>query len=158
MAVRYGRGNWPGLRADWLMAEQLFPVCSPSLLANKPLREPVDLANHTLLHTTVSREDWQLWLTAAGLPLSIATQRGLTFDQGFMAVQAAMEGLGVALGRTRLVESDLAAGRLVAPFNIALPQDAGYYVVAPIGRAESTKITLFREWLIASATPGALGS
>jgi LysR family glycine cleavage system transcriptional activator len=158
MAVRYGRGNWPGLRADWLMAEQLFPVCSPSLLANKPLHEPGDLANHTLLHTTVSREDWQLWLTAAGLPLSIATQRGLTFDQGFMAVQAATEGLGVALGRTRFVESDLAAGRLVAPFDIALPQDAGYYVVAPIGTAESVKITLFREWLIASATPGALAS
>ena len=158
MAVRYGRGSWPGLRADWLMAERLFPVCSPALLAAKPLREPADLAHHTLLHTSVSREDWQLWLTAAGLPLSIAAQRGLTFDQGFMAVQAAMEGLGVALGRTRLVEADLAAGRLVAPFDIALPQDAGYYVVSPVATAGSAKVALFRRWLIASATPGALAS
>jgi LysR family glycine cleavage system transcriptional activator len=158
MAVRYGRGNWPGLRADWLMAEHLFPVCSPALLAARPLREPGDLAHHTLLHTSVSREDWQLWLTAAGLPLSIATQRGLTFDQTFMAVQAATEGLGVALGRTRLVEADIAAGRLVAPFDIVLPQDTGYYVVAPAVTAESAKIALFREWLIASATPGALAS
>jgi LysR family glycine cleavage system transcriptional activator len=158
VAVRYGRGNWPGLRAEWLMAERLFPVCSPALLAAKPLREPTDLADHTLLHTSVSREDWQLWLTAAGLPLSIAARRGLTFDQGFMAVQAAVEGLGVALGRTRLVEADLAAGRLVAPFDIALPQDAGYYVVSPVATAESAKVALFRRWLIASATPGALAS
>jgi LysR family glycine cleavage system transcriptional activator len=158
MAVRYGRGSWAGLRADWLMAEQLFPVCSPALLAtDKPLRRPEDLAHHTLLHTTVSREDWYLWLTAAGLPRSIATRRGLMFDQGFMATQAAMEGLGVALGRGHLVEADIAAGRLVAPFDMVLPQDAGYYVVAPETSAEAPKIVLFRDWLIASATPGALG-
>jgi LysR family glycine cleavage system transcriptional activator len=157
IAVRYGRGNWADLRADWLMAEHLFPVCSPALLAAKPLRAPGDLAQHTLLHTTVSREDWQLWLTAAGLPLSIAKQRGLMFDQGFMAVQAAMEGLGVALGRTHLVEDDIAAGRLVVPFDTVLPQDAGYYVVAPIATADTPKIALFRDWLLASATPGSLG-
>src|SRR5581483_10212898 len=74
MAVRYGRGIWPGLRTDWLMAEDMFPVCSPSLLGGEhPLREPEDLEHHTLLHATVSREDWQLWLTAAGLPVSFAT-------------------------------------------------------------------------------------
>jgi len=159
MAVRYGRGTWPGLRADWLMAEQIFPVCSPALLNDqRPLRTPEDLAHHTLLHTTVSREDWQFWLTAAGLPASIATRRGLTFDQGFMAVQAAVEGLGVAMGRFHLVEADIAAGRLVAPFDMVLPQDAGYYVVTPETAAEAPKIARFRDWLIASATPGALAS
>src|ERR1700677_1352707 len=158
MAVRYGHGNWPGSRADWLMAEHIFPVCSPELVNTGPLREPEDLAHHTLLHTTVSREDWQLWLTAAGLPASIATRRGMTFDQGFMAIQAAMEGLGVALGRFHLVEADLAAGRLVAPFDTVLPQDAGYYIVAPEATAETAKIVRFRDWLIASATPGALAA
>jgi LysR family glycine cleavage system transcriptional activator len=159
MAVRYGRGSWPGLRAHWLMAEHIFPVCSPSPPSDgKPLRRPEDLAHHTLLHTTVSREDWQLWLTASGLPISIAARRGLMFDQGFMAVQAAMEGLGVALGRTHLVEADIAAGRLIAPFDVVLPQDAGYYVVAPEATADTPKINLFREWLMQSATPGALGS
>jgi len=159
IAVRYGHGVWPGLRADWLMAEHIFPVCSPDLLNDaRPLRSPEDLAHHTLLHTTVSREDWQLWLTAAGLPGSIATRRGMTFDQGFMAIQAAMEGLGVALGRFHLVETDIAAGRLVAPFDTVLPQDAGYYVVAPESTAETAKIARFRDWLIASATPGALAS
>jgi LysR family transcriptional regulator, glycine cleavage system transcriptional activator len=159
MAVRYGRGSWPGVRADWLMAEHLFPVCSPALLQNgQPLRRPEDLAHHTLLHTMVSREDWQLWLTASGLPLSIAARRGLTFDQGFMAVQAAVEGLGVALGRTHLVETDIAAGRLIAPFDMLLPSDAGYYVVTPEATADAPKIASFRRWLIASATPGALAS
>jgi LysR family glycine cleavage system transcriptional activator len=153
MAVRYGRGAWPGLRADWLMAEDIFPVCSPALGA--VLRRPEDLANQTLLHTTVSREDWQLWLTAAGLPVSIAKQRGLMFDQSFTATQAAMDGLGVALGRRHLVEADIAAGRLIAPFDMVLPADAGYYVVAPEATADTPKIALFRDWLIASAQAAA---
>lgn len=157
MAVRYGRGNWPGLRARWLMAEDIFPVCSPALLtAEKPLRRPEDLAHHTLLHATVSREDWQLWLTAAGLPTSLATRRGLSFDQSFMAIQAAMDGLGVALGRTPYVENDLAAGRLVVPFDVVLPADAGFYIVAPEDTADLPKIALFRDWLIASVAPGAV--
>jgi LysR family transcriptional regulator, glycine cleavage system transcriptional activator len=154
IAVRYGRGSWPGLRAQWLMAEQIFPVCAPALLTG--LRTPADLAQYTLLHASAAREDWQLWLTAAGLPASMATRRGMTFDQSFMALQAAMEGLGVAMGRFHLVETDLAAGRLVAPFDVVLPQDAGYYVVAPEGTADSPKIARFRDWLIASATSGAL--
>ena len=156
MAVRYGRGHWPGLRADWLMAEEFFPVCSPALRdGDKPLRRPADLAQHTLLHAMVSREDWQLWLTAAGLPTSLALKRGLSFDQSYMAIQAAIDGLGVALGRTPLVEADIAAGRLVVPFDIVLPDEAGYYVVAPLDSADAPKITLFRDWLIASMAPGA---
>jgi LysR family glycine cleavage system transcriptional activator len=157
VAVRYGRGNWPGLRAHWLMAERLFPVCSPALLNRaNPLLEPADLAHHTLLHTTVSRDDWRLWLTAADLPHAIAARRGLTFDFGFMAIQAAVDGLGVAMGGAHLVEADIAAGRLVAPFDTELPQDAGYYVVTPAATAEVSKIALFRDWLIASANPAAL--
>jgi LysR family transcriptional regulator, glycine cleavage system transcriptional activator len=156
MAVRYGRGAWPGLRAQWLMAEDIFPVCSPALLkGEKPLRRPQDLAQHTLIHATVSREDWQLWLTAAGLPTALATRRGLSFDHSFMAIQAAIEGLGVALGRTRFVEADIAAGRLVVPFDVVLPAEAGFYIVAPEETADLPKIALFRDWLIASVVPGA---
>lgn len=157
MAVRYGLGSWPGLRANWLMAEDIFPVCSPSLLTgDNPLRTPADLDHHTLLHATASREDWQLWLTAAGLPVSIAARRGLTFDQSFMTSQAAVEGLGVAMGRARLVEADIGAGRLVVPFDVVLPTDAGYYIVAPEATADTLKIALFRDWLIGSVAPGAV--
>jgi LysR family transcriptional regulator, glycine cleavage system transcriptional activator len=159
MAVRYGRGDWPGLRTQWLMAEDIFPVCSPTLMNGaKPLRRPEDLAYHPLLHTTVGREDWQLWLTAAGLPVSLALRRGLSFDQTFMALQAAMDGLGIALGRTRLVDADIAAGRLVVPFDVVLPADAGYYIVAPEETADLTKIVLFRKWLTQSVALRAEGA
>lgn len=154
MAVRYGRGVWPGLHAVWLMAEDIFPICSPALLRGEhPLRRPEDLAHHNLLHVTSGLEDWQVWLTAAGLPRSLAERRGLTFDQSFMAMEAAIEGVGVALGRSRFAETDIAAGRLVAPFDVRLPADAGYYVVAPEQTANAAKIALFRDWLIASMPP-----
>ncbi|MEN3348000.1 MAG: LysR family transcriptional regulator, glycine cleavage system transcriptional activator, partial [Bradyrhizobium sp.] len=85
-AIRYGRGQWPGLRSDWLMADRLFPVCSPALLTGgRPLRKPEDLAGHVLLHTSSGYDDdWRLWLTAAGLPARLSTQPGLTFDLIFM--------------------------------------------------------------------------
>jgi LysR family glycine cleavage system transcriptional activator len=152
VAIRYGRGRWPGLRADWLMTEDLFPVCSPALLAGeRPLRRPEDLAHHTLLHARMSRDDWQLWLTAAGLPPALASRRGLSFDEMLMALEAAIDGLGVALGRTPFVAADIAAGRLVVPFDVKLPADAGFYVVAPHETADTAKIAVFRAWLIATA-------
>jgi LysR family transcriptional regulator, glycine cleavage system transcriptional activator len=157
LAIRYGRGHWPGLDARWLMAEDIFPVCSPALLKGaKPLKRPQDLAHHTLIHGSLSREDWQVWLTAAGLPRLLAGRPGLTFDLSLMAVQAAIDGLGVALGRSALVEADIEAGRLVVPFDVKLPAEAGYYVVAPEETADTPKIALFRDWLIqAAAKPAA---
>ncbi|MBR0983726.1 transcriptional regulator GcvA [Bradyrhizobium liaoningense] len=151
-AIRYGRGQWPGLRADWLMADELFPVCSPSLLrGDKPLRRPEDLGNHPLLHTSnANSDDWRLWLTAAGLPADIARHPGITFDMIFMTIQAAIDGIGVAMGRTSYVQDDIAKGRLVVPFKIALPADAGFYLVAPEGRREAPKLTAFRQWMLAA--------
>ena len=151
-AIRYGRGLWPGLRADWLMADQLFPVCSPALLTgNRPLRCPEDLRDHVLLHTSnANSDDWRLWLTAAGLPTDLSKQPGVTFDLIFMTVQAAIDGIGVAMDRTSYVEADIAKGRLVVPFKITLPADAGFYLVSPEARADSPKLAAFRQWLIAS--------
>ncbi|MET4259508.1 LysR family glycine cleavage system transcriptional activator [Bradyrhizobium sp. S3.12.5] len=151
-AIRYGRGQWPGLRADWLMADELFPVCSPSLLrGDKPLRQPEDLRGYPLLHTSnANSDDWRLWLTAAGLPADIARQPGITFDMIFMTIQAAIDGIGVAMGRTSYVSDDIAKGRLVVPFKIALPADAGFYLVSPEGRREAPKLAAFRQWMIAA--------
>ena len=151
-AIRYGRGHWPGLRADWLMADELFPVCSPALITgSKPLRCPEDLAEQTLLHTSAGyNDDWRLWLTAAGLPANISKRPGLTFDLILVTVQAAIDGLGVAMGRTSYVEADIAKGRLVVPFKIALPADAGFYLVSPEARADSPKLSAYRKWLVAS--------
>src|SRR6188472_3322496 len=111
-AIRYGRGQWAGLRADWLMADELFPVCSPALLqGDKPLRCPEDLAHHTLLHTTGGYEDdWRLWLTAAGFSAGMPRRVELGFDLIFMTIQAAIDGVGIALGRTSYVQDDIAKG------------------------------------------------
>jgi len=151
-AIRYGRGDWPGLHADWLMADQLFPVCSPALLTGKrPLRTPEDLRDHVLLHTSnANSDDWRLWLTAAGLPANISKLPGLTFDLILVTVQAALDGIGVAMGRTSYVEADIAKGRLVVPFKITLPANAGFYLVCPEASADTPKLVAFRQWLVAS--------
>jgi LysR family glycine cleavage system transcriptional activator len=151
-AIRYGRGLWAGVRSDWLMADEMFPVCSPALLeGDKPLRCPEDLAHHTLLHSSGGYDDdWRLWLTAAGLPANISKQPGLSFDLILLTVQAAIDGSGVAMGRTSYVEADIAKGRLVVPFRITLPADAGFYLVSPEAKADSTKLKAFRQWLKAS--------
>jgi LysR family transcriptional regulator, glycine cleavage system transcriptional activator len=151
-AIRYGRGHWNGIRAEWLMADEMFPVCSPALLTGKrPLRSPEDLRDHVLLHNTNNGDDWRLWLTAAGLPPDISKQPGITFDLILMTVQAAIDGMGVAMGRTTYVRDDIAKGRLVVPFQIALPADAGFYLVSPEGAPDSPKLRAFRQWLVASA-------
>jgi LysR family glycine cleavage system transcriptional activator len=150
--IRYGRGHWPGLRAEWLMADEVFPVCSPALLTGKrPLRRPEDLRDHVLLHNTNNSDDWRLWLTASGLPADISKQPGITFDLILMTVQAAIDGIGIAMGRTSYVQDDIAKGRLVVPFEIALPADAGFYLVSPEATADPPKLRAFRNWLTAAA-------
>ena len=146
-AIRYGQGRWPGLDAEWLMAEHLFPVCSPKLLTGeRALRQPEDLKHATLLHTSSTVDDWRLWLTAAGLPAHLSQNRGLTFDLAFMTIQAAIDGLGVAMGHTAYVADDVANGRLVVPFDVSMPS-AGYYFVTPQDRPATVKLNLFRDWL-----------
>lgn len=152
-AIRYGRGQWKDLHADWLMADQMFPVCSPTLLKGpNALKKPEDIAHFTLLHTTSYTDDWRLWLTAAGLPTEIAKNPSLTFDLSFMTVQAAIDGIGIAIGHTSFVQDDIAKGNLVAPFDVTLPQDAGYYFVVPEENAKLPKIVAFGEWLKTAAT------
>ncbi|HJO97609.1 MAG: transcriptional regulator GcvA [Rhodospirillales bacterium] len=150
MAVRYGSGEWRGLDAQRLMTEEVFPVCSPSLLEDgPPLRTPADLGRYTLLHDEM-REDWRMWLLAAGADHLNAT-RGPGFQHSNLVVQAAIAGEGVALGRSVLVADDLAAGRLIKPFDISLPAEFAYYVVCPEADAKRPKVAAFREWLLDEA-------
>ncbi|WP_434580917.1 transcriptional regulator GcvA [Pseudomonas sp. Z5-35] len=151
-AIRYGTGEWKGVHADWLMSDDIFPVCSPRLLEGpKALKTPADLAQHALLQVSgMTRDDWSLWLDAAGQPSTLAEGSRLTFDLAMMAAQAANDGLGVCIGRSTYVDDDLKAGRLVAPFDLRLKSDLGFYLVAPIDTAHSKKVEAFRRWLIDS--------
>jgi LysR family glycine cleavage system transcriptional activator len=147
VAIRYGRGDWPGLASVRIMSEELFPVCAPRLAAG--LKAPADLASATLLHDEL-REDWAMWFAAAGLT-GVDTARGPGFDDSGLLIQAAIEGLGVALGRSVLVKGDLDAGRLVRPFDVALAAEFAYYLVYPPDLENAPKIETFRTWLLATA-------
>lgn len=154
LAVRHGDGNWPGLHVTRLCVEELFPVCSPKLLKGRnALRKPADLARHTLLHLAEPL-DWDKWLQAAGVPAR-EKSRGPVFSQASLAIDAAIEGQGVALARTALCAWDLLAGRLVRPFDLALKVRYAYWVVCPKVNADLPKIAAFRAWLLAEAADDA---
>jgi LysR family transcriptional regulator, glycine cleavage system transcriptional activator len=150
IAIRCGGGQYPGLSAELLMTEDHFPVCSPKLLKGRhPLRTPADLARHTLLHD-VFTVDWAIWLRNAEID-SIDPHRGPTFLSSDHAIQAAVRGEGVVLGRSALVCDDLAAGRLVRPFELSLPAGFAYYVVCPQRALRRPSVKAFHDWLMAEA-------
>jgi LysR family transcriptional regulator, glycine cleavage system transcriptional activator len=150
IAIRCGGGQYPGLTAELLMTEDHFPVCSPKLLRGRhPLRTPADLARHTLLHD-VFTVDWAIWLRSAGIN-NVDPHRGPTFLSSIHTIQAAIQGEGVVLGRSALVGDDLAAGRLVRPFELSLPAGFAYYVVYPPSALKRPDVKAFRDWLIAEA-------
>ncbi len=156
IGVRYGMGNWPGLAADMLMQEEVYPVCSPELLRQEGrLRQPGDLIGETLIHD-LSMEGhagfpgWSAWMRKAGL--TNATTRGLQINNSAAVLQAASEGHGIALARSVMVRDDLAAGRLVRLFpDITLASALAYYVVYRPECAGLPRLTAFRDWLLAEA-------
>jgi LysR family transcriptional regulator, glycine cleavage system transcriptional activator len=155
MSIRYGSGRYPDLHATFLMQEEYFPVCSPTLLDGEhPLRGPADMAHHTLLHDEHGpgepNPEWRDWLRAAAVA-GVRWDRGPVFQDASMMIQAAIAGQGVALGRTPLVADDLAAGRLVKPFGLALPAGYSYWIVCPKRAADKPKIQAFRDWLLVEA-------
>ena len=127
-----------------------MPVCSPALLEGEhPLRRPEDLRHHVLLHDD-DYTGWQLWLELAGVA-GVDPRHGPIFTDAGMVVQAAAEGQGVALGRLALAAWDLAAGRLIRPFDVSMPHDLAYYLVCPEGSAERPRIAAVRPWLLEEA-------
>lgn len=153
LGIRWGAGGWSGLYEERLFDETVFPVCSPKLLSGEhPLRTLDDLRWHTLLHVdpfspTEGWIDWQMWLAAAGAT-GIDATRGPRFSLLALAVQAALEGHGIALGRSVLVADDLAAGRLVRPFTGSVPSDFAYFLVGLDRSLQRPCVTVFREWLL----------
>jgi len=151
VAIRMGRGDWPGVISRHLVGIELLPVCSPRLLSGPtPLKTPRDLARHTLLQSVARPEYWRIWLEAAGAG-DVDPDRGLTFESVSLAYQAALEGLGVAMGQHALVAEDLAVGRLVAPFGPRVPIDNAFYLVYPERLEDDAHLSTFRDWILAEA-------
>lgn len=152
LAIRYGRGVYAGMRSELCLSVEVFPVCSPALLKGAhPIVVPEDLKFHTLLHdesryTDVSNPDWASWLKVAGVE-GIDPTRGPSFWPSHLVINAAVDGLGVALAKKIWVETDLAQGRLVRPFDISIPVEFAYYVVYPEEREDNMQIMTFVDWI-----------
>jgi len=145
--LRYGAGGYPGVEHTRLATERVCPVCSPAA----GLERVEDLRTHTLLHDEVlrghpGRVGWRRWLEAAGVT-GVDPDAGPRFSHAHMAIEAAIAGQGVALGRTTLVAADLAAGRLVQPFALELEAELGYWLLTPRGEVPP-RVRAFERWLL----------
>lgn len=149
--IKLGDGAWAGLVAEPLFAADLTPVCTPRLAA--ALKRPADLKAASLLRVAHSPEDWPAWLKAAGLPRLSA--RGTEFQFYGQALQAALDGLGIAMGIRPYIDDDLAAGRLVAPFSLSVPKGMRWYLVYRPFQAEQRDFAAFRRWIMHAAAPAA---
>lgn len=146
--IRYGFGLWPGFRADRLTQERIMPLCTPRIAAR--LGCPDDLAGERLLHVLGYQDGWASWASAAGAA-RVDPGKGLWFDTTHMALQVAAHGGGVALGRSSMIEEELASGRLVRPFALELPVGEGFFLAAPEKGPRHPDAPLLREWLLSEA-------
>lgn len=147
VAVRRGPEHWPGHVSTPFLAESETLACSPALLARRPLATPADLAGHVMLDAETRPGAWERWLALAGIP-NLAPAGHQRFDHYYVALQAAVDGLGVVLAPRVLIADDLASGRLVLPLpDLAVPT-RGYYVAVPDHAAADPVVDLFRSWLI----------
>jgi LysR family glycine cleavage system transcriptional activator len=152
LAIRLGRGSYPELHAEAMFAETLTPLCSPALVKTSGrLKTPDDLRKYRLLHDTSipgesEQSSWERWLKLAGAT-QVSAHRGARFSLAELALQAAIEGAGVVLGRMVLAEGDLTAGRLIRPFKVVLPLEVSYFLVMAKGSSRRPEIQCFRDWL-----------
>lgn len=151
-AIRYGTGNtWSGWQYERLTTEEMFPVCSPRLLKVHQLKRPEDLMFHDAIRSSspVLRDEWPAWLALANNP-NLRFKNEIVCDLIFFSIQAALEGLGVAMARRSLVALDIVSGHLVEPFKIRLATRSGFFLLSAPGKAKLAKVELFRNWLVDS--------
>jgi len=146
IVIRGGPDTFYGYTMRPFLEESRLPVCSPALLRRLPLRTPEDLRRHTLLHTSSLPRVWPDWLAQVGQS-ALTPAAVLTFDHFYLTLQAAVDGMGIAMGPTALVADDLAAGRLVAPFAGPRLPSRSYCTYIADEKAEDDLIVLFRSWL-----------
>ncbi|WP_414717349.1 LysR substrate-binding domain-containing protein [Steroidobacter cummioxidans] len=158
VSIRYGPGGYTDVLAERLMDAPVFPVCAPSLMsdARRPLAEPNDLMQHTLLHdeSAIARTgvpNWPAWLQASGAT-QVDANRGPVFASIYLAQEAAVAGHGVALGVAPLVEEDLQRGRLAKPFEFSLPNAYAFWIVRRSDAGTNPAVDAFCRWLLKEAS------
>ncbi|MGY6706867.1 MAG: LysR substrate-binding domain-containing protein [Rhizobiaceae bacterium] len=149
LAIRVGAGNWPGVRASFLMAQEVFPVCAPELAAR--LRRPDDLLAAPILRDVNSTLGWQIWLDRFGIDEADLPE-GHGFTDASLCLEAAIAGQGVMLAWQTLAHDAIAAGRLVAPFPERASTGLGYWLVTSAARPSPRKVQSFERWISQEAT------
>lgn len=149
-AIRHGDGTWPGLDSWRVICPVYTALLNPKLRKGEPLEAPGDLQRLPLLVESDDNVDWRAWFKAAGCALR-PQRRMVEFDTTQMAVQAAIEGLGVALGPPEYFADELESGKLIQPFEVYIETGEAFFLVCPTGRAEEPKIKAFREWILTEA-------
>ncbi len=150
VGFRYGHGNWPGYKSTHLFDVQAFQICSPEYLKGAgPINSPSDLANHTLLHLHGhhAEENWTWWLSEFGLELA-STIRSFGFDSYASVIQAALDGQGIFLGFSQIIDNMIAKGLLVRPIDHACMTSFSVYLIVPHGKALTPNVQKFANWII----------
>jgi LysR family transcriptional regulator, glycine cleavage system transcriptional activator len=150
IGIRSGVEHEGGIQCETLMADRRLPVCSPRILRDRPIENAQDLRRHTLLHSTTTRFAWPRWLMAAGVP-NLNPARDLELDHVYLQIQAAVDGLGVALASLPLIEADIAAGRLICPLAAPEFRADDYQLLVPVDRLHDPAIKAFRSWILSQA-------
>jgi len=148
--VRRGRGDWPGYVAEELFTTTLVPVCAPAMATG--LRKQSDLRNATLIVVPHLRQQWTWWFDAVGVSKPITGGGEVLFENSAMAMQAVLDGVGVAIAQLPYVSDALAAGQLVCPFPMVGREYEKWYLAYRPIRRKDPALSVFREWLHAEAT------
>jgi len=147
VAITYGDGNWSGVDSVHLLSLDFFPVCSPALVAgfSSPLSE-TDLDQLPLLHDA-NYHSWSSWVNTSNF-IHSNPHRGTIIDDTNVLVQAAIDGQGVAMGSSLLVQEHLRSGRLVQLFDHVLQPEEGYYIIFPKAHLVRENVRIFKDWLL----------
>lgn len=154
VGLRYGHGNWPGFKATHLFDVEAFPICSPEYLRTaEPIKSPADLLDHTLLHLhgQHAQENWTWWMNEFGLELPPSV-RSFGFDSYASVIQAALDGQGVFLGFSEIIDNLLSKGQLVRPIEHSRMTSFGVYLIVPQGRSLTPNAQKFCDWIISENT------
>jgi LysR family transcriptional regulator, glycine cleavage system transcriptional activator len=150
IGIRSGAEHGSGIRSETLMPDRRILVCNPTILRDRPVETAHDLRRHVLLHSTTTRSAWPQWLSAAGVK-GLVPVRHLELDHVYLQLQAAVDGLGIALASLPLIEADLATGRLMCPIPAPELRADDYQLVIRDDRTSDTAVRAFRAWILTAA-------
>ncbi|MBU2863995.1 transcriptional regulator GcvA [Reinekea forsetii] len=151
MAVYFGNGDWPDIECQHLRSSVLVPVCSPSFLAQHPIKEPRDLLKYRLLQVKDRPDEWHSWFKLSQLEFN-PVHRLMNMSSGMLTAQAARNGMGIALSDPNLISEEIKRGILLVPIELSLELPKSFYLVYRKNGELTRAMTVFRAWLTQQMT------